>query len=310
MTTESEISEGLRQAADDPFAFFGRDGAAVLKEWKIATHPDRWPGREEEAKGWFTRFTELADQAKTARTIGRYRIKRKLADGDLCVVSVATDGSRDVLIKEPVAKAASLMKAEVENLAKVRAFANEQAKHLFPVPVESIGQVNVFEFANDLESVASVMRRYPNGIDGRHVGWMFKRILLALTWAHGAGVIHGAVTPEHVLVCKRNHGIVLCDWIHSGAPGTPIRLVPGKYKGSYPDFAVREKKLCSELDISMAAKLMDDLADRACPRLVRTSVHGLRYHGAIRGESAWTLHEEFDSVLRRTYGAPKWVDFV
>jgi serine/threonine protein kinase len=310
MYMRDEIEQALKLATVDPCTFFAGDADGILKRWKIATHPDKWPGDEEQAKTWFTQFTELAGQAANPRKIDKYRIKRKLCDGDLCEVLIGVHDGVDVLIKNPVAKAAPLMKAEMDNLKVVRAKANEKARYLFPIPVESLGQVNVFAYADDLESVASVMRRYPDGISGRHIGWLFKRILLALSWSHGAKIVHGAVTPEHVLVCKRNHGIVLCDWIHSGAPGSAIKLVPKKYKHTYPDSAVRDKKLCPELDIAMAAGVVEGLMDKDCPKRIRSFIHSLRQPASIHGETAWDFHEQFDVVLRQVYGAPKWVDLI
>ena len=37
----------------------------------------------------------------------------------------------------------------------------------------------------------------------------------ALGWAHRAGVVHGAVLPEHVLIHPGEHGLVLVDWCYS-----------------------------------------------------------------------------------------------
>ena len=43
---------------------------------------------------------------------------------------------------------------------------------------------------------------YPDGVDPRDVAWMWRRLLVALGLAHRAGVVHGAVLPEHVLISR------------------------------------------------------------------------------------------------------------
>ncbi|MDY7090476.1 MAG: molecular chaperone DnaJ, partial [Actinomycetota bacterium] len=48
--------------------------------------------------------------------------------------------------------------------------------------------------------------------DPRDVAWMWRRLLVGLGWAHRAGVIHGAVLEEHVLIHPEQHGLALVDW--------------------------------------------------------------------------------------------------
>ncbi len=312
MSTKLEIENALKRASEDPLTFFGSDPDEVLRQWKIATHPDKWPDCADEAKHWFTQFTDYRLAAANVQRIGQYRVKRKLATGDLCEILIATEGltAADVLIKKPVVKATSLMKNEWTAIEKIRSNASEQAKHLFPVPLHRLNNVSVFAFDPNLETLDSIMQRYPEGVGGRHIGWIFKRIMLALTWAHAAEIVHGAITPEHILVSKSNHGIVLCGWIHSGKPGDAIKIVPRKYKDTYPELAVKSKTLHPEMDVAMAAAIARKACGDDTPMQIRAYLSAISNTNCVSGVGTWNLHQEFDAVLKRVYGAPKFVELV
>jgi len=49
-------------------------------------------------------------------------------------------------------------------------------------------------------------------LDPRVAVWIGKRLLEQLAWLHGAGFVHGAVSPDHTLVHARDHGAVLVGW--------------------------------------------------------------------------------------------------
>ena len=300
------IEDAIKRAEYDPLAFFGSDPHAVLREWMVMTHPDKWIGWESLAKGWFTSLAELAEQSKIRETIGSYRVVRKLPDGDLCHICVGESGGAMYLIKRPMVKAVGVMKREVANLKTVVDFCSPVAKNLFPQFVETVDGANVFKFGADLESISSLFARYPEGIDGRHIGWLAKRVLLALTWTHESGIVHGAVTPDHILACKSNHGVVLCDWIFSGKEGDAVKFVPVKHKSLYPEFAINEKKLSRRMDIAMAGRCMAAIMDESTPIRLKNFVSAMS--SGIMGDDAKGIHDDLDELLRRVFGVPKWVE--
>ena len=61
-------------------------------------------------------------------------------------------------------------------------------------------------------SLADAKRHYPYGIDPRHAVWMWRRVLEVLAHVHGIGWAHGQLTPEHLLVHPRDHGILIISW--------------------------------------------------------------------------------------------------
>lgn len=61
-------------------------------------------------------------------------------------------------------------------------------------------------------SLDVVRQHYPTGVDARHIIWMWRRVLEVLGYLHDLGWEHGRITPDHLLVHPRDHGILLIGW--------------------------------------------------------------------------------------------------
>ena len=61
-------------------------------------------------------------------------------------------------------------------------------------------------------SLAALNERFAQGLDPRHVVWIWRRILAALSFIHTQGWAHGDVRPEHALVHLQDHGVRLIGW--------------------------------------------------------------------------------------------------
>lgn len=78
-------------------------------------------------------------------------------------------------------------------------------------------------------------QKFPRGIEPKHVWWIWRRLLLTLWMAHLRGTIHGAVTPDHVLVYPEQHGLVLLDWSASAERDKePVLLADPQWKALQP----------------------------------------------------------------------------
>ena len=64
-------------------------------------------------------------------------------------------------------------------------------------------------------SLAQVLHNFPSGIDPRHAVWVWRRMLEVLGFVHRHGWAHGRLSPDHLLVQPRDHGILVIGW--SGA---------------------------------------------------------------------------------------------
>jgi serine/threonine protein kinase len=71
----------------------------------------------------------------------------------------------------------------------------------------------VFRYLSGFDHTAvDVRRQHGDRLDPRHGAWMFRRILELLIWVHASGFVHGAITPEHLVVNARDHGAMLVGW--------------------------------------------------------------------------------------------------
>jgi hypothetical protein len=177
--------------------------------------------------------------------------------------------------------------------------------------------VNVFPHEPGLYTLEEVHGRHP-ALDGRHLAWVFKRLLTVLGFAHRQGWVHGAVLPCHVLVHPADHGLRLVGWGQSVEVGRPIRAIPTRYRGWYPPEALKKQAASEATDLFLAARCMTYLAgggpvrDRApgaVPAPMRRFFDACLLEGrAMRPHDAWELLDDLDDLLRRLYGPPKFHD--
>jgi len=240
-----------------------------------------------------------------------YRPVGRLGSGDLCELQVAVRDQDRVVLKTPkVAGLDHLLDHEIAVLRDLRERAGETvyAKYL-PEPVESLlrdgRRTNVFRWRDDYRSAEEILQRYPSGLDGRHLGWMFNRTLELLGFVHRAGWVHGAVLPPHLLFHADDHGLRLIDWIHAARIGEPLKIIPDRYADWYPSG-----------DVALAAKSMIYLAGgdpvrnvmpKAVPPELRRFLEACLLDAP---QDAWQLRVEFARVLEGLYGPPTFVPLV
>ncbi|MFO0954488.1 MAG: hypothetical protein U0835_25675 [Isosphaeraceae bacterium] len=255
-----------------------------------------------------------------------YRLVRRLAVGDLTDVHLArgeADGTNYVLKAARVPDAAEALETERRVLERiVRAAAETHYGRFFPALVESFAvfdgapkRVNVFRQVPNLYTLEQIHARHP-ALDGRHLGWIFKRLLTAVGFAHGQGWLHGAVAPPHVLLDVEGHGLVLVGWGHSVEKGDRITSGPARYADWYPPEVRRKDPARPATDVYMAARCMLYLAGgdpvsqsmpEAVPREMQAFFRYCLLEGPkLRPGDAWSALDDFDTILGRVYGAPRY----
>jgi hypothetical protein len=247
-------------------------------------------------------------------------IEGRLAEGDSSVVYRGRWASRlgeAVVVKVVQALAdADLLAAEWSTLTALQASRVEGASHFrgrLPVPVAR-GIVDTDRpraamaygwksgFVHTLTEVGQV---HPTGVPGPVQVWLLKRLLELLGFVHRSGFVHGAVTPDHVLVHPRDHGATLVGWtaaVPVRAAPLPLPARPRRWLPLYD--GVREGT--PTLDIAMACRCAREAAgprpaDRDAP------VAAVIAAGA-RGEhaDAWALAEQLSAASREAYGPPAY----
>ena len=285
-----------------------RDEERAYREWVKLVHPDAVSAAESAtATAAFARLAKLyADRAgaelRTPQAI--YRIGGIVASGDLADLS-AVDGKR-ALLKVPRSPADNdLMEAEAGALERLWRDGDPKYRPYAPRLLESFVHedgARVRRRANVLERLAGFVpvSRIGREIDPRDAAWMWRRLLVALGWAHRAGVVHGAIVEEHVLINPAEHGLAIVDWCYSGRhpPAIVKRLA-----GAYPPEVRTRREASPATDIYMATGLMTRLVGNGLPKALKRFAGGCLYDAPrMRPQDAWALLGEFDELLHKLYG--------
>jgi len=340
--------------AEDPVALFGplpagggdvpRAATAEYRRLARLVHPDPAPGgRRTEAASAFTRLTGLwslyrdmvsgdlgfDDLNLVTRTRG-YRVAAgRMARGDvadLYPVRYREGTWHDAVLKLPRSQRDNdLMEAEATALRRLREKGHEHYRAFVPELVESFKhrdaatgverRANILGRLHGFHTLADVRRAYPQGIDPRDAAWMWRRLLVSVGNAARAGVVHGAVVPEHVLIHPAEHGLVLVDWCYSVTARTPRTaphvpaMVPGREELYPPEVAARRPAL-PQTDIHMATRCIEFVSGGHLPRELRSFARGCTLPAPERRpRDGFALLCELDDVLERLFGPRRFRPF-
>lgn len=292
-------------------------------------HPDQNPG-DTRANDAFAHLSELWAQyngkvttPKTTATIFSTRrhdfVLGDLIDrGDIANI-YRVEGSVDVAaLKMPRnPKYNDFIVNEITSLKYLKENVHQNQLMYFPETVDSFAHRDsvtgktrrsiVTNYLDGFVNLRDVMNAYPQGISGRHVAWIARRLWVALELAHSeADLIHGAVFPEHVMIHPTMHGVVLVDWGYSREKGAkltsavPRYLDAGWYGGRY------DQPLDHRLDVRQAAHTLESLLGEQGARPFRAFFNGCRVASA---PTAGELFDEFEELLTRVYGKRSYVPF-
>ena len=195
---------GAARTADELF------GRAAYQDLIRATHPDRHPN-DPRAETLFRRiqalYHGLSEPPLTIHGPTRtYTLWRKIAAGDVAdvhfatTITDATSGAEayHVLKVARTSDAGPLLENERRTLTHLLENAGDSSyRQYLPVLTESFRtddrptkRVNVFQHELGLYTFEQVHERHPQ-LDGRHLAWIFNRLLMILCYCHRQKTIHG-----------------------------------------------------------------------------------------------------------------------
>jgi predicted Ser/Thr protein kinase len=272
-----------------------------------------------------------AGQPEIQTPAGRIQGLERLADGDEARLFraelLAADGSgtRTVVVK--IAASDTGAEALGEEAATLRALAPEArqyAKHL-PRVVTQFRLADqrpalVLEHLDGL-TLTRLRERFPAGIEPRHLVWMFRRALSVLGYVHSQGVLHGNLTPDHILVRPRDHNVWLLDWSRAisqpRAAGQHFRIVhpvygpPEAHQGrpALPASDLYSLALCMVYGLGCGPGEREPPAHTPEPlaRLLRAL---LLESPLQRPGDAWALYHELETIRDQLFGPHRFVEFV
>jgi hypothetical protein len=262
----------------------GGDPAAAYRRISKLVHPDvAPPGAGRTATDAFADLGRLWAARDTERHTG-----------DLADLSEVDGG----LLKMPRSPADNdLMAAETEALTRLWRDGDPRFRPYAPRLLDTY----THEDQHGVRRTVNVVQRRPGfepvrpGLDAAEAVWVLRRLLVALGWAHRAGVVHGAVFAEHVLVNRAEGGLMLIDWCYSVAPGGVVAATPARYRSAVPAEITGKRPAGPATDIHLAAGLIDRLIAKPVPAAVRRFLAGCRYDAPrMRPQDAWKLLDEIE----------------
>lgn len=280
-----------------------------IKKLQELTHPDIFnnPSEKEIATQLFKNLTNLLN---TKVQIGKYNVE-KIYNGDISslygdnthLIKIVNFSSNNYLINN-----------EFINLTKiVESPGNNFKFDYLPNPIEQLliksrgkkpRQSNVFKFDSGFLTLENIANKFPKGINGHHLAWMIKRCLVAIGCAYEHEITHNAILPNHILINPSNHQCKLIGWTFSLKAGEKLKMVPTGAKSFYHQSILKGGDSSLETDLYMLGKTFLKVAS-----ILPAKIDNFLISFLLRGESShpWQLHEDFDKILLKIYGQPKFV---
>lgn len=324
-------------AASGPEELFGaavpdgqpsRQARVAFRRLARELHPDHHD--EPDAGRAFAHLTRLWDQHCHRRSgmeftvAGRgYRVTRLLAEGDLAnlyLLRSNTDDAEAVLKLARDAADGDLIEAEAAALTRLDERIDPEYAPYLPRLLGTVTHAdtatgsrraaNLLPRLTGFVSLAEVAAAFPDGLDPRDAAWMWRRLLVGLGAAHRAGVVHGAVLPEHVLIHPEQHGLVIVDWCYHAREGGKVPAMVSRYSHRYPP-EIRDGRAAGPgSDIHLATTTMTGLIGARLPDRMRRFARGCTPDGlSARPGDAWSLLSEFDELLHELYGPRRFRPF-
>ena len=266
----------------------------------------------------------------------RYRLLGRLAQGESSDVFLALRDHR--LTERVVVKCLrahedrDLWEQEWETLRTLQQSSARGSEHftrLLPQPVASgEGRLGVrgregrrlftiCGFASGfVHSFLDIADHYKDGVPPAAGVWLWKRILELTSFIHSSGFVHGAITPRHLLVHARDHGVRLCGFSSAVKIGEKLRAFPnddfdfcsegakgGGAVGPAHDICASARSVLSVMGGS--PKKAPGSAPDALAKLLE------RAAGPEAGgyQDAWAVRDELDSVAASVFGDAKFIPF-
>lgn len=293
----------LIEAARCPEDLFGDNAASRYRRLARLTHPDAHPADARAAAA----FAKLAAMWRELQQT----TERFIVAGDIANFYSGPHG----LLKLGRDRADNdLMDRETSALTRLRALADPRYLAYVPVLIRAqrrrdpssgvIRHGSRLEPLDGFRTLAEVRAAFPGGIDPRDAAWMWRRLLVALGVAHRAGLVHGAVLPEHVMIHPAQHGLVLIDWCYSVSPAcATVPAIVARYRDWYPPDLLRREPAAPGTDIYLATRCMTYVMGEQVPRPLLTFADGCMLpNPRRRPDDSWRLLAEFDDLLDRLYG--------
>ncbi|MEV7551198.1 adenylate cyclase [Amycolatopsis sp. NPDC089917] len=282
------------------------------RELAAALHPDRNPGdaRAHEAAATLNRryddWKRARRQTVTTAT-SSYTLTAPHAVGSVATTYRTTGPHLVKLVRDPALN--PLIHAEWAALRTLDGFTERHRwlRPYYPRLLDTSGPVargdRAFSVLDPLVdgfvTLAAIGEAFPDGLDGRDYAWMHRRLLRAVAGAHRAGLVHGHLTADNVLVHPGQHGIVLAGWSFAVEAGA-LPLAADN-SAEYPPEVHKGLPMTAATDVHMLHRLMLSLLAPAETRQREFATWCTQDDPAQRPDAV-DLLDEYDDLLGELYG--------
>ncbi|MBB5857940.1 adenylate cyclase [Amycolatopsis umgeniensis] len=290
------------------------------RELAAALHPDRNPGdpRAHRAAAVLNRlhtdWKNARRQTVTTAT-SAYTLTTPHAVGSIATTYRTTGPHLVKLVRDPALN--PLIHAEWTALRALDGFTERHRwlRPYYPRLLDTSGPVargdRAFSVLDPLvdgfTTLADIRKAFPDGLDGRDYAWMHRRLLRAVAGAHRAGVVHGHLTADNVLVHPGQHGIVLAGWSFAVEAAT-LPLATDNTVG-YPPEVHKGRSMSAATDVHMLHSLMLSLLAPGETRQREFATWCTQDDPAQRPDAA-DLLDEYDGLLAELYGPRTFRPFI
>lgn len=263
-----------------------------------------------------------------------YELKTKFKSGPIANL-YASDNLLAKVSKIP--RDNDLLENEKKVLTSVRTFLSSKSNGVpwlaiipevhgsFQINIDSkMHRVNMLSKFDDMLTVREIVERIGR-IDARTSGWMFKRIFGFLAWSHGAGYVHTAILPNHLLIRPDNfnnktrdplkHAVAVVDWCYAVKIGSKAVAWDAQFQEFYAPEIRAKHILTGAADIYMAGMTMlyavgGDINKKTLPAdypiELATVIKSCIQTDPTKRPTIDKLLASMIAALLKVYGPPKW----
>lgn len=241
----------------DPMVLFGDDPKEAKRRYRAIMkkfHPDADPNDDDTLMNDITaRLSTLWEQynnvpAADGIFIGHDEIARYVVKDGKIVKTLDYNDDGDLLENEVRA---------LQMLEQSQGY--EDVRRYYPLVISADGTSATFEYFDGLGdpaklwSLCQLAEYFGREVHEYQLAWIWRRLLVALDFAHRNGIIHAGVTPDAIWLNPETHGLVLTNWVHASINQSLIRSMNMDWEEWYPLEVLNKSLPMPGLDFYMAA---------------------------------------------------------
>lgn len=309
---------------------FGDDPREKFRLLAKTYHPDRWTSSPLHAKV-SELFTKLSNRlANFGNDLGfvsdgrnTYKLQEQLATGDFSNVYLTSDDVYIVKISHGP-QFNKFLKNEKDMINLVRDTSSDDLKdkmslyvpkfiNEFSIKDGGLKTVTIYSnidgYRYECVPMTRVREIYPNGISVADAAWIIRRLLQTLHVTKNAKIVHGAITPSHVLLGDHGHQAILIGWTHAVLNSGIITTADPAFLSMLPPEIKNKKQSTYATDLYMVMECFKWLCkeDLAKPEFYK--IRGLITACQIEKEGRLEVNKAYELLtnhLSDVFGPPKY----